>query len=196
MADERDILERGLCSAEALRIRRCQMLLASAEGQHTTSIARALRCHEQTVRNTIHAFHQRGMAALHPKSSRPHRTYAAFDADGRERLRALLHQSPRTFGQPTSRWTLALAVEVSFAQGLTERQVSGETIRQALKQLGVRWKRAKHWITSPDPAYVREKTARSPDPADPAAPQLGVGLGRCSLVESAGPTLPAPGRSR
>jgi hypothetical protein len=60
-------------------------------------------------------------------------------------------------GQATSRWTLALAAEVSFAQGLTPRQVSGETIRQALKQLGVRWKRAKHWLTSPDPSYVRKK---------------------------------------
>ena len=26
------------------------------------------------------------------------------------------------------------------------------------------WKRAKHWITSPDPEYVRKKTARPPDP--------------------------------
>jgi hypothetical protein len=68
-----------------------------------------------------------------------------------------LHQSPRTFGQPTSRWTLALAVEVSFAQGLTPRLVSDETIRLALRRLGVTWKRAKHWITSPDPAYARKK---------------------------------------
>ena len=35
-----------------------------------------------------------------------------------ERLRALLHQSPRTFGQPTSVWTLDRAAQVSFAQGL------------------------------------------------------------------------------
>jgi transposase len=159
--DERVLLGAGLRSAEALTVRRCQSLLASAEGQHTTTIAQNLRCHEQTVRNAIHTFHQRGVEALHAKSSRPHRTHGAFDAAGRERLRALLHQSPRTFGKPTSRWTLALAAEVSFAQGLTCRQVSGETIRQALKQLGVRWKRAKHWITSPDPAYIRKKTGAS-----------------------------------
>ena len=48
----------------------------------------------------------------------PHRTPAVFEADGRERLRALWHQSPRTLGKATSRWTLALAAEVSFAQGL------------------------------------------------------------------------------
>jgi transposase len=154
------MLAPGLRSSEAFTVRRCHILLASAEGQHTTTIAQTLRCHDQTVRNAIHAFNQRGVAALRPQSSRPHRTPAVFEADGRERLRALLHQSPRTFGQPTSRWTLALAAEVSFAQGLTSRQVSGETIRQALKQLGVRWKRAKHWITSPDPAYVRNKKRR------------------------------------
>jgi hypothetical protein len=70
-----------------------------------------------------------------------------------------LHQSPRTFGKPTSRWPLALAAEISFAAGLTPRLVSAETIRLALRRLGVSWKRAKHWITSPDPAYARKKTA-------------------------------------
>jgi len=150
-------LTAGLRSAEAFTVRRCQMWLASAEGQPTTTIARSLRCHDQTVRNAIHAFQHRGVSALQPKSSRPHRTQAIFDTGRRERLRALLHQSPRTFGKPTSVWTLALAAEVSFAQGLTPHQVSGEAIRLALKQLGVCWKRAKHWITSPDPAYLRKK---------------------------------------
>jgi transposase len=155
--DERVLLTTGLRSCEAFTVRRCHILLASAEGHHTTTIAQTLRCHDQTVRKAIHAFNQRGVAALRAQSSRPPRTPAVFEADGRERLRALLQQSPRPFGQPTSRWTLALAAEVSFAQGLTPRQVSGETIRQALKQLGVRWKRAKHWSTSPDPAYLRKK---------------------------------------
>jgi hypothetical protein len=72
-------------------------------------------------------------------------------------LRALLHQSPRTFGKPTSRWTLALAAEVSFAQGLTPRLVSDEAMRVALRRLRVAWKRAKHWIPSPAPAYARKK---------------------------------------
>jgi transposase len=156
-ADERDTLEAGLRSAEAFTVRRCQILLASAEGQHSTTIARHLRCHDQTVRNAIHAFHQRGVRALPPTSSRPHRPKAVFDTKRRERLRALLHQSPRRYGRSTSVWTLALAAEVSYAQGLTPRQVSGEAIRLALKRLGVRWKRAKHWITSPDPAYLRKK---------------------------------------
>jgi hypothetical protein len=54
---------------------------------------------------------------------------------------------------------LELAAEVSCAQGLTATQVSGETIRLTLKRLGIGWKRAKQWITSPDPEYVRKKGA-------------------------------------
>jgi len=160
LADERATLETGLRSASAFTVRRCQILLASAEGQVTTTIAPNLRCTEQTIRNVIHAFHQRGLAALQPQSSRPHTTATIFDMGTCEALRALLHQSPRTFGKPTSRWTLALAAEVSFAQGLTPRLVSDEAIRVALRRLGVAWKRAKHWITSPDPAYARKKKRR------------------------------------
>jgi transposase len=157
LADERAILETGLRSASAFTVRRCQILLASAEGQTTPTIAHHLRCTEQTVRNTLHAFHQRGLAALQPQSSRPHTIAVIFDAGTCEALRTLLHQSPRTFGKPTSRWTLQLAAEVSFAQGLTPRLVSDEAIRGALRRLGVAWKRAKHWITSPDPGYLRKK---------------------------------------
>lgn len=156
-ADERATLEAGLRSPSAFTVRRCQMLLASTEGQPTTMVARHVRCTDQTVRNAIHAFHQRGLAGLQPQSSRPHTISMIFDLGVCESLRALLHQSPRTFGKPTSRWTLALAAEVSFAQGLTPRLVSDETMRLALRRLQVSWKRAKHWITSPDPAYLRKK---------------------------------------
>ena len=85
----------------------------SAEGQSTATIAHDLRCTTQTVRHTIHAFHQRGLAVRQPLSSRPHSTSTIVDAGTCESLRALLHQSPRTFGKPTSRWPLALAAEVS-----------------------------------------------------------------------------------
>jgi transposase len=110
----------------------------------------------QTVRNAIHAFNQSGLAALTEGSSRPHRITAAFDALAAERLRALVHQSPRAFNQPTSLWTLDLLAEVCLREGITEARVTGETIRVTLKRLGVCWQRAKGWITSPDPAYRRK----------------------------------------
>jgi hypothetical protein len=47
-----------------------------------------------------------------------------------------------------------MAAEAAFEEGLTQRRVSGETIRATLSRLlGIRWLRAKRWITSPDPLY-------------------------------------------
>jgi hypothetical protein len=42
---------------------------------------------------------------------------------------------------------------------LSTTVLSQETIRRALKRLEVGWKRAKRWLTSPDPAYARKKVA-------------------------------------
>ena len=57
-------------------------------------------------------------------------------------------------------WTLKLAAQVGFEQGIIDVLVSTETIRRTLKRLKTNWKRAKHWITSPDPQYLLKKTAR------------------------------------
>src|SRR5215217_660291 len=125
-ADERATFDTGLRSPSVFTVRRCQILLASAPAQSTTTIAHALRCTDQTVRNTLHAFHQRGLTALGPQSSRPHTMATIFDTGPCESLRALLHQSPRTFGKPTSRWTLALAERVLEArQTLDDQARSG-----------------------------------------------------------------------
>ncbi len=69
-----------------------------------------------------------------------------------------LHQTPRAFGQPRSTWTLPLLAQVAHAQGLSPAVLSPETIRKALLRLEVNWRRAKHWLTSPDPAYTRKKS--------------------------------------
>jgi transposase len=154
---ERQELEAGLRSSDAFVLRRCQILLASSRREHPPRIAENLGCGSQTVRNAIHDFNEHGFAALTPGSSRPKEVHAAFDESGTEALRELLHQSPRNFGKQSTFWTLAMAAEVSFEEDLTEREVSGETIRATLSRLGVRWKRAKRWIESPDPEYARKK---------------------------------------
>ena len=154
---EREALEAGLRSSDTFVLRRCQLLLASARGERVPRIATLLGCSEQGVRDAIHAFIHRGLAALVKGSTRPKTVRPAFDAACAEGLRILLHQSPRNFGKPTSVWTLELAAEVSFEQGLTRERVSDETIRATLKRLGISWQRAKRWITSPDPAYARKK---------------------------------------
>ena len=154
---EREQLEAGLRSSDAFVLRRCQIILASARGQRVPQIARNLGCDEETVRRVIRAFNTSGVDALKEGSRRPHTVHAAFDAERAEKLRAMLHQSPRVFGKPTSLWTLDLAADVSFEEGLTPERVTGETIRATLARLEIRWQRAKKWMTSPDPEYARKK---------------------------------------
>ncbi len=155
--EEQAAMQAGLRSRDAFVLRRCQILLASAGGKRASQIAAELGCATDTALNAINAFKHRGLDALTPGSSVPQRIAVAFDSAAAERLRALLHESPRSFGKATSLWTLELAAEVSFEQGLTPERVSREAVRTALQRLGVRWKRAKRWITSPDPAYARKK---------------------------------------
>jgi transposase len=155
---ERQQLQAGLRSPVAFTVRRCQILLSSANGVRPAQIARNLACARGTVRNAIHAFHTEGTSCLREKSSRPHSLRSALDDRHADALRDLLHLSPRLCGKPTSLWTLELLAEVCQARGWTPRRYTGEAVRVALKRLGISWRRAKHWITSPDPAYARKKT--------------------------------------
>lgn len=154
---DRAALREGLRSKDAFTLRRCQVLLASDQGRRPADIAASLGCSSQSVRNALRAFAADGLDCLRQKSKRPRAIHAAWPRQRDDDLRALLHQSPRNLGKPTSLWTLALAAEVCFEKGWTSRVLSGEAIRQVLKRLGVGWKRAKHWLTSPDLEYARKK---------------------------------------
>jgi transposase len=158
--DEREALETALRSKDAFALRRAEILLASSRGERPPQIANNLGCTSQTVRNAaIHSFNRRGLDALRAGSARPKRTtHAAFEGEKAEAtLQELLHRSPREFGKDSTWWTLAMAAEVSFEEGITEKRVTGETIRATLERLGKGWQRAKGWIESPDPQYARKK---------------------------------------
>ena len=157
---ERHALEDSLRSPDAFVLRRAQIVLASAAGERVGQIAPRVGFSGQAVRDVIHAFNRRGLDILTPGSHHPGVVVSAFDTPRAQALRALLHQSPRTFGKETSLWTLELAAEVAYEQGLTATRVSDETIRATLARMGVSWRRAKEWITSPDPEYARKKARR------------------------------------
>src|SRR5215218_8909210 len=158
-AAERARLEAALRASDAFTVRRAQIVLASAEGRRPRTIAGDLRCATRTVRNGIRAFNAGGLAALTAASSRPRSAAPVPGGAEREGLRAILHQSPRAFGRARSTWTLDRLARVAHRQGLSPTVLSRETIRQALLRLGVGWRRAKRWLTSPDPAYAQENAA-------------------------------------
>lgn len=155
--DEQEALKKGLHSKNPFKIRRSQIVLASARKETARRIARTLGCDDQTVRNVIKKFNAIGLDVLKAGSRRPHKIRVTFAPEKIERLKDILHQSPRNFGKETSLWTLDLLAEVSFSEKVAEHLVSGEAIRMTLKRFGISWKRAKHWISSPDPAYLLKK---------------------------------------
>ncbi len=156
---ERGQLEASLRAPSAFTVRRAQIVLLSAAGRPPRLIAQGLCCAVQTVRNAVRAFNASGTAALTAGSSRPKSAAPVLDGAKLEQLRAILHQSPRAFGLTRSTWTLALLAQVAHEQGLSPTVLSEETIRRALLRLEVGWKRAKRWLTSPDPAYAHKKAA-------------------------------------
>jgi hypothetical protein len=85
-----------------------RILLASARLERVPSIARALSCDEQAVRNALHAFNQQGREALEAGSNRPHHLRMALSAEiDAEAFKAALHRPPRDFGFETSLWRSA-----------------------------------------------------------------------------------------
>lgn len=157
-ADEHSKLKQGLRSLSAFTVRRCQILLMSAdEGLKPREIGDRLRCSDQCVRDAIRAFEREGTACLTMKSRARHTPQATFDARGRQWLTEVVKQSPRTFGYETSLWTLQLLAQFAHRVGWSEDVVQPETVGRALREAGINWRRAKQRITSPDEHYAVKK---------------------------------------
>jgi transposase len=158
---EQDTLEEALRSEEAFTLRRAQIVRLSSRGKRSPEISYDLGCSAQTVRNAIHAFNEEGLESLHRENPGPKDPGRIFGEEKREALMELAHQSPREFSKERPTWTLQLLAEVAFEEGLTERVVSHEAIRQAILEMGHSWQRAKDWIQSPDPQYALKKSSET-----------------------------------
>lgn len=156
--EEREALRQGLKSAMSFTMRRSQILLWSAdEGLKIGEIATRLHLSHEAVRQAIHSFHETGISGILPKSRARHDEQRAFDEAGRSALREALNHSPREFGYERSFWTLELLAAYSYQKGWTKQKVHLDTVSQTLRELGVKWRRSKTWISSPDEAYEIKK---------------------------------------
>jgi len=129
------------------------MLLVSSKGNEVPQIAENLGCGQQRrcATPSTPSTQGRGCSGGQIFAS-PARARYAFEEESAEALRGLLHRSPREFGRQRSLWTLSMAAEVAFEEGIRQRRVCGERIRATLwRLLGVKWQRAKRSISSPDP---------------------------------------------
>jgi len=159
--EEKQAIAAGLKSSDSFVLRRSQVLLFSSEGFSLAEIAAKTGYSHESVRLVIKRFEREGLQVLKKGKRGPKTTEKAISKENAEKIKDLLRRSPREFQKNSSLWTLPLLAEVSYEQKLSTRKVSGETIRTTLKELGVNWKRAKHWLRSSDPHYAHKKNVKN-----------------------------------
>src|SRR5499425_3555295 len=84
--EERIQLEADRRTADAFRVRRAQIVLASARRRLPKPIAQLVGCSVQTVRNVLHALHEQGVEGLEKQSNRPKTAKPVLDATACDRL--------------------------------------------------------------------------------------------------------------
>jgi len=157
--EERASLEARVRGNDAFAMRRSQMILLRVdEGLSSEAIGERVGRSGQMVRNVLHAFNEEGLSAIGGRSTARPDDQRAFDDEAREQLREMVQQSPRRYGYANSRWSLQRLADVSYREGLTDRVVHIDTVSETLRQMDINWRRAKHWITSPDANYAVKKS--------------------------------------
>jgi len=154
------LVSAGKLSARSLA--RARILLkadASPLGPRWTDarIAEAVEVSTCTVERVRQQFNARGLKASLVQKPTARLYHSKLDG---QRLKELVHQSPRTFGKKRSTWTLHLLADICSEIGIVDGTVSHESIRCILNRMGITWRRAALWMTSPDPHYAQKKARR------------------------------------
>lgn len=134
------------------------LLLLCAAGRTPSEVASVLFCSRSSVYRIIRAY-RAGTLTFEEASERAtqQRRLRLLTPSLKRSVRALLKTAPRAFGWCRTRWSWAtLAVELQVRRGI---EVSAETLRHWLHDLGWEWKRAKVTARDDDPERV-EKLAR------------------------------------
>ena len=134
------------------------LLLLCAAGRTPSEVASVLFCSRSSVYRIVRAY-RAGTLTFAKASERAtqQRRLRLLTPSLKRSVRALLKTAPRAFGWCRTRWSCAtLAVELQVRRGI---EVSAETMRHWLHELGWEWKRAKVTAKDDDPERV-EKLAR------------------------------------
>lgn len=136
------------CGQPAYMRRKALVALNLAEGRSITEVARIFRVSRQSVYEWRRRYLEEGVDGLRVRSGRGRKARADL-----EELERYVRQSPRNFGVPRTRWTLAaLAEVVPSVKGF-----SAYGVQRALARAGISYKRGQPRVHSPDPDYEVKK---------------------------------------
>jgi transposase len=132
----------------SVRVRRAMIIMASASGTLVPAIARLVAADEDTVRDVIHLFNDRGLAALDPQwaGGRPRQ----ISDDDIQVIVTAARTRPEKLGQPFTRWSLR-KLATYLADGPRPVRIGRERLRQILHARGISFQRTRTWKESRDP---------------------------------------------
>ena len=133
--------------------RRAQAVWFSSQGQPVQEIARLLSVSERSVWSWFTAWRKEGLDGLRDKPipGRPSRLSREQAAEMVEVTR----QSPASVGLEGQTWNCRLLSE--WAGETFHVRLSDEWVRRIMLRHGMRFRRPKLVLTSPDPDYARKK---------------------------------------
>ncbi len=129
-------------------VRRAVIIMASASGTIVPAIARLVAADEDTVRDVIHLFNQKGLAAPDPRwaGGRPR-----LISDGDiEVIVAAASTRPEKLGQPFTHWSVRKLAAYLAGRPRPVR-IGRERLRQILHARGISFQRTRTWKESHDP---------------------------------------------
>jgi transposase len=151
----------------SIRMRRAMIIMASASGTPVPAIARLVAADEDTVRDVIHAFNEKGLAALDPQwaGGRPR----LISDEDIEVIVAAATTRPEKLGLPFTHWSLR-KLSAYLARNRTRTVMIGrERLRQILHERRISFQRTRTWKESADPGKdakldrIEEVTSAFPD---------------------------------
>jgi transposase len=125
------------------------MIMASASGTPVAAIARLVAADEDTVRDVIHAFNTRGLAALNPQwaGGRPR----LISDDDTAFVLTTATTRPEAAGCPFTHWSVRKLVAYLAHNRDRRVKLGRERLRQILREHHISFQRTRTWKESTDP---------------------------------------------
>ena len=123
--------------------------MVSASGTPVTAIARLVAADEDTVRDVIHLFNQKGLAALDPRwaGGRPR---LIGDEDVQVIVMAATSR-PEKLGLPFTHWSLRKLAIYLAGEAARPVRIGRERVWRILRERGITFQRTRTWKESADP---------------------------------------------
>jgi transposase len=133
----------------SVRVRRAMIIMASASGTPVSAIARLVAADEDTVRDVVHLFNQKGLAALDPNwaGGRPR----LISDDDIEFIVTAATTRPEKLGLPFTHWSVRKLAAHLGCHYTRPVAIGRERLRQILHERGISFQRTRTWKESTDP---------------------------------------------